>query len=77
MGKGVLIVKKGKKDVEEGKPMVKERLIKTTVYIEEEVKEALEELAEKLTAETGRKWSSSGVIRLALSEFFSGKGKII
>lgn len=77
MEKGVLIVKKGKKDVEEGKPMVKERLIKTTVYIEEEVKEALEELAEKLTGETGRKWSSSGVIRLALSEFFSGKGKII
>jgi len=54
-----------------------EKLIKTTVYLEEEVLEALEESAEKYSEETGRKWSRGAVVRLALSEFFARRGKIL
>jgi predicted transcriptional regulator len=54
-----------------------EKLIKTTVYLEDEVFEALDEFAEKYSAETGKKWSRSAVIRVALSEFFSRRGKIL
>ncbi len=54
-----------------------EKLIKTTVYLEEEVLEALEESAEKYSEETGRKWSRGAVVRLALSEFFTRRGKIL
>ncbi|RJQ45091.1 MAG: hypothetical protein C4538_09095 [Nitrospiraceae bacterium] len=54
-----------------------EKLVKTTLYLEEEVLEALEELAQKYSGETGQKWSRGGVIRLALSEFFSRRGKIL
>ena len=55
----------------------KEKLIKTTIHLEEEVLEALEELAKEYSKETGRKWSKGAVIRVALSEFFSRRGKII
>ena len=55
----------------------KERLVKTSVYLEEEVIEALRETAEQLSADTGRRWSAGGVIRLALSEFFTRRGKIL
>lgn len=55
----------------------REKLIKTSVYLEEEVIESLREMAEQLTAETGKRWSTGGVIRLALSEFFTRRGKII
>lgn len=55
----------------------REKLIKTSVYLEEEVLDALKETAEKLSSETGKRWSKGGVIRLALSEFFARKGRII
>lgn len=54
-----------------------EKLKKTSIYLEEEVLEAVEELAEKFSKETGQKWSKGAVIRLALSEFFSRGGKIL
>ena len=55
----------------------KEKLIKTTLYLEEEVLEALKEAAEEYSKETGQKWSVGAVVRLALSEFFSRRGKIL
>ena len=54
-----------------------EKLLKTSVHLEEEIVEALEELAEEYSRQTGRKWSRGAVIRLALSEFFSRRGKIL
>ncbi len=54
-----------------------EKLIKTSVYLEEEVKEALEETARELAKETGKKWSQGAVIRLALSDFFTRRGRIL
>lgn len=54
-----------------------EKLVKTSVYLEEEVMEALEELAKQYAGETGQKWSRGAVIRVALSEFFSRRGKIL
>jgi len=54
-----------------------EKLIKISVSIEEEVLEALEEFAETYAKETGQKWSRGAVIRVALSEFFSRRGKIL
>lgn len=54
-----------------------EKLIKTTVYLEEEVIEALEELSRDYARETGKKWSRGGVIRVALSDFFSRRGVIL
>jgi len=55
----------------------RERLIKTTVYLEADILEALRTMAKELTAETGKRWSAPAVIRLALSEFFTKRGKII
>lgn len=57
--------------------MEKERLIRTTVYLEEEVLEALEEFVRKYTEETGKRWSKGAVIRLALSEFFTRQGRML
>ncbi|MBI5055695.1 MAG: hypothetical protein HZB61_03655 [Nitrospirae bacterium] len=54
-----------------------EKLIKTTIYLEEEVIEALAELAGQYAKETGQKWSKGAVIRVALSEFFSKRGRIL
>jgi hypothetical protein len=54
-----------------------EKLVKTSVYLEEEVIDALEEAAEELEKETGRKWSRGAVIRVALSDFFTRRGKIL
>lgn len=54
-----------------------EKLVKTSVYLEEEVIEALEEAARELCQETGRRWSKGGVIRLALSDFFTRRGKML
>ena len=54
-----------------------EKLIKTSVCLEEEVLEALEEFAEQYSKDTGRKWSKGAVIRVALSEFCSRRGKIV
>lgn len=54
-----------------------EKLVRTSLHLEEEVLEALEELAAEYTRETGKKWSRGAVVRLALSEFFSRRGKIL
>ena len=58
-------------------PAEHEKLKKISISIEEEVLEAIEELAEEYSKETGRKWSKGAVIRVALSEFFSKRGKIL
>ncbi len=54
-----------------------EKLVKTSVYLEDEVIEALEETARELEKETGRKWSKGAVIRVALSDFFTRRGRMI
>lgn len=54
-----------------------EKLVRTTLYLEEEVIEAIEELAGEYSKETGQKWSKGAVVRLALSDFFSRRGKIL
>jgi hypothetical protein len=54
-----------------------EKLKKISICLEEEVIEALEELAEEYSKETGQKWSKGAVIRLALSEFFTKRGKML
>jgi anaerobic ribonucleoside-triphosphate reductase len=54
-----------------------EKLVKTSVYLEEEVIEALEEAAKELEKETGRRWSKGAVIRVALSDFFTRRGRML
>lgn len=54
-----------------------EKLVRTTVYLEEDVLEALEDLVREYSKETGQKWSKGGVIRVALSDFFTRKGKML
>ncbi len=54
-----------------------EKLVKTSVSLEEEVLDALNEAAQELSKETGRRWSKGSVIRLALSDFFTRRGKIL
>ena len=54
-----------------------EKLVKTSVYLEEEVLEALEETACELQEETGKKWSKGAVIRVALSDFFTRRGRMV
>lgn len=54
-----------------------EKLVKTSVYLEEEVLDALAETACELEKDTGRRWSKGGVIRLALSDFFTRRGKLL
>jgi hypothetical protein len=55
----------------------KEKLVRFTLLVEEEVLEALEEAAKEYTEETGKKWSKAAVARLALSEFFTRRGRLI
>jgi hypothetical protein len=54
-----------------------EKLVKTSVCLEGEVLKALEEAACELARDTGRRWSKGGVIRLALSDFFTRRGKML
>ena len=54
-----------------------EKLVKTSVYLEEEVLEAIRETARELERDTARRWSNGGVVRLALSDFFTRRGKIL
>lgn len=54
-----------------------EKLLRTTIYLEEEVLEALDEFASECAEETGQRWSRGAVIRLALSEFFTKRGRIV
>ena len=55
----------------------KEKLVKSSLYLEEEVIEALEETAKELEKETGRRWSKGAVILLALSDFFTRRGRML
>ncbi len=55
----------------------KEKLVRTSVYLEEEVMEALGEAAREFEKQTGMKWSKGAVIRVALSDFFTRRGKIL
>ncbi|MDA8433142.1 MAG: hypothetical protein M0Z60_09300 [Nitrospiraceae bacterium] len=55
----------------------KEKLVKTSLYLEEEVIEALEETAKELEKETGIRWSKGAVVRLALSDFFTRRGRML
>jgi len=55
----------------------KEKLIKTSIYLEEDVIDALEEAAKEFEKTTGMKWSKGAVIRVALSDFFTRRGKIL
>ncbi len=52
-----------------------ERLVKISVHLEEEVLEALDETAGELMKDTGKRWSRGAVIRLALSDFFTRRGR--
>ncbi|MBI4685243.1 MAG: hypothetical protein HY755_08585 [Nitrospirae bacterium] len=54
-----------------------EKLIKTSICLEEEVLEALEETVREFKKKTGRKWSKGAVIRVALSDSFTRRGKIL
>lgn len=54
-----------------------EKLKKISISIEEEVIEALEELVKEFSKDTGQKWSKGAVIRLALSEFFTKRGRML
>jgi len=54
-----------------------EKLVRTTVFLEEEVLDELEILAREYSEETGKTWSRGGVIRLALGDFFARRGKIL
>jgi hypothetical protein len=55
----------------------REKLVKVSILLEEEMLEELESLARAYAAESGKRWSRGGVIRLALGEFFSRQGKIL
>jgi hypothetical protein len=51
-------------------------LVDVTLALEDEHLEALDEAAAELTRELGQHWDRGAVVRLALSEFFSRRGKI-
>lgn len=51
-------------------------LVEVTIQLEDEHLPALDETAAELTKELGQHWDRGAVVRLALSEFFSRRGKI-
>jgi predicted transcriptional regulator len=51
-------------------------LVEVTIELEDEHIPALDEVAEELTKELRQPWDRGAVVRLALSEFFSRRGKI-
>jgi hypothetical protein len=51
-------------------------LVEVTIELEDEHIPALDEVAEELTKELKQPWDRGAVVRLALSEFFSRRGKI-
>ncbi len=59
------------------KQRAEEPLKRLTVLLEEEVIDALKELSRDFERETGKRWSKGAVIRLALSEFFTRRGKML
>ncbi len=53
-----------------------EKLVKVTLYLEEDHVEALDKAARQYSRMLGTRWSRGAVVRLALSDFFSRKGVI-
>jgi hypothetical protein len=51
-------------------------LVEVTIELEDEHIPALDEVAAELTRELRQPWDRGAVVRLALSEFFSRRGKI-
>ena len=51
-------------------------LVEVTLMIEDEHLDALDEAAAELTRDLKQPWDRGAVVRLALSEFFSRRGKI-
>jgi hypothetical protein len=51
-------------------------LVAVTIELEDEHIPALDEMAAELTNELKQPWDRGAVVRLALSEFFSRRGKI-
>lgn len=51
-------------------------LVEVALQLEDEHLEALDEVAAELTKELQQPWDRGAVVRLALSEFFSRRGKI-
>ncbi len=51
-------------------------LVAVTIELEDEHIPALDEVAAELTRELKQPWDRGAVVRLALSEFFSRRGKI-
>ena len=51
-------------------------LVEVTIELEDEHIPALDEVAAELTNELKQPWDRGAVVRLALSEFFSRRGKI-
>jgi hypothetical protein len=51
-------------------------LVEVTIQLEDEHIPALDEVAAELTKELKQPWDRGAVVRLALSEFFSKRGKI-
>ncbi len=51
-------------------------LVEVTLLLEDEHLDALDEVAAELTGDLRQKWDRGAVVRLALSEFFSRRGKI-
>lgn len=51
-------------------------LVTVTIELEDEHIPALDEVAAELTKELKQPWDRGAVVRLALSEFFSRRGKI-
>jgi len=51
-------------------------LVEVTLMLEDEHLEALDEAAAELTTQLKQPWDRGAVVRLAVSEFFSKRGKI-
>ena len=51
-------------------------LVEVTLLLEDEHLDALDEVAQELTRDLKQPWDRGAVVRLALSEFFSRRGKI-
>ncbi len=51
-------------------------LVEVTLLLEDEHIDALDEVAAEISKELKQPWDRGAVVRLALSEFFSRRGKI-
>ena len=51
-------------------------LVEVTLLLEDEHLDALDEAAAEISKEVNQRWDRGAVVRLALSEFFSRRGKI-